>query len=268
LAQGGSVTFTQNLYYGPKDADDLAAAGHYLERSLDYGWFSFLAKPLIWLLRLFYDLVGNYGVAIILVTIIIKVALWPLTAKSYKSMKEMQKLQPKIAKLKEKYKDDNKAFQQEMMQLYRAYKVSPMGGCLPMLLQIPFFIAFYRVLDYTLELRGAPFMLWITDLSVPDRLFYFSFKLPLLDEPTGIPVLTLLMGATMIWQQKMTPSMGDPTQAKIMMFMPLIFIFILLNMPSGLVLYWLVNNILSIFQQKLINRPATPASTASSPAKT
>jgi YidC/Oxa1 family membrane protein insertase len=146
-----------------------------------------------------------------------------------------------------------------MMQLYRTYKVSPLGGCLPMLLQIPFFIAFYRVLDYALELRGAPFCLWITDLSVPDRLFYFAFKLPLLDAPTGIPVLTLLMGATMIWQQKMAPSMGDPTQAKIMMLMPLVFIFILLNMPSGLVLYWLVNNVLSIFQQKLINRPAKPA---------
>jgi YidC/Oxa1 family membrane protein insertase len=164
-----------------------------------------------------------------------------------------------MAKLKERHKDDNKAYQQAVIELYRTYKVSPLGGCLPMLLQIPFFIAFYRVLDYALELRGAPFALWITDLSVPDRLFYFSFKLPLLDQPTGIPVLTLLMGFTMIWQQKMTPSMGDPAHAKIMMLMPLIFIFILLNMPSGLVLYWLVNNILSIFQQKLINRPAKPA---------
>jgi YidC/Oxa1 family membrane protein insertase len=260
LPPGASGSFTQNFYYGPKDSDQLAEAGHYLDRSLDYGWFSVLATPLIWLLRLFYSLVGNYGVAIILVTIIIKIALWPLTAKSYRSMKEMQKLQPKMAKLREKHKDNNKALQEEMMQLYKTYKVSPVGGCLPMLLQIPFFIAFYRVLDYALELRGAPFMLWITDLSVPDRLFYFSFKLPLLDEPTGIPVLTLLMGATMIWQQKMTPAMGDPMQAKIMMFMPIFFIFILLNMPSGLVLYWLVNNILSIYQQKLINRPPKPAS--------
>jgi YidC/Oxa1 family membrane protein insertase len=267
LPPNGSATYTQNIYYGPKKAQDLAEAGYHLNLSLDYGWFTILATPLIWLLRLFYSLVGNYGVAIILVTIIIKIALWPLTAKSYRSMKEMQKLQPKMAKLREKHKGDNKAMQEEMMQLYRTYKVSPLGGCLPMLLQIPFFIAFYRVLDYALELRGAPFALWITDLSVPDRLFYFSFKLPLLDEPTGIPVLTLLMGATMIWQQKMTPTMGDPMQAKIMMFMPLFFIFILLNMPSGLVLYWLVNNILSIYQQKLINRPAKAVSPSGSGAK-
>ncbi|MDR0548045.1 MAG: membrane protein insertase YidC [Deltaproteobacteria bacterium] len=266
LPKGGSVVYTQNLYFGPKEATSLATAGHNLGASLDYGWFSLLAKPLIWLLRLFYDLVGNYGVAIILVTIIIKIALWPLTAKGYQSMKKMQAIQPQIAKLKVKYKDDNKAFQEEMMRVYKVYGVSPLGGCLPMILQIPFFIAFYRVLDYALELRGAPFALWITDLSVPDRLFYFDVKLPLLEAPTGIPVLTLLMGVTMIWQQRMTPSMGDPTQAKIMAFMPLIFIFILINMPSGLVLYWLVNNILSIFQQKLINKSAK--STAPVKAKT
>jgi YidC/Oxa1 family membrane protein insertase len=258
LPPGGTVSFTQNFFSGPKDSRDLTAAGYYLDRSLDYGWFTVLAKPLIWLLRLFYQLVGNYGVAIILVTVIIKIALWPLTAKSYKSMKQMQKLQPLMTKIREKYKDDREGMQRELMQLYKTYKVSPVGGCLPMLLQIPFFIAFYRVLDYALELRGAPFMLWINDLSAPDRLFHFAFKLPLLDEPTGIPVLTLLMGATMIWQQKMTPSMGDPMQAKMMMLMPIIFIVVLLNMPSGLVLYWLVNNILSIFQQKLINRPAQP----------
>jgi YidC/Oxa1 family membrane protein insertase len=262
LPPGGAVSFTQNYYSGPKDSGDLKAAGHYLDFSLDYGWFTVLAKPLIWLLRNFYSLVGNYGIAIILVTIIIKIALWPLTAKSYKSMKEMQKLQPLMTKIREKYKDNRQLMQKEIMELYRAYHVSPLGGCLPMLLQIPFFIAFYRVLDYALELRGAPFMLWIHDLSVPDRLFYFAFKLPLLDEPTGIPVLTLLMGATMIWQQKMAPSMGDPMQAKMMMLMPIVFIVVLLNMPSGLVLYWLVNNILSIFQQKLINRQAKPTSKA------
>ncbi|MDR1395896.1 MAG: membrane protein insertase YidC [Deltaproteobacteria bacterium] len=258
LPPGTSAVYAESFYSGPKNSADLQAAGFSLDRSLDYGWFTFLAIPLIWLLRLFYQLCGNYGLAIILVTIIIKAALWPLTAKSYKSMKEMQKIQPLMAKIREKYKDDRETMQKETIQLYKTYKVSPLGGCLPMLLQIPFFIAFYRVLDYALELRGAPFMLWITDLSAPDRLFYFAVKLPLLDAPTGIPVLTILMGATMIWQQKMTPSMGDPMQAKIMMLMPLVFIFILLNMPSGLVLYWLVNNILSIFQQKLINRPAKP----------
>jgi YidC/Oxa1 family membrane protein insertase len=250
-----------DFYYGPKDSSDLTSVGRNLEKSVDLGWFTVLANPLTFLLKMFYGLVGNYGVAIIIVTILIKIALWPLTAKSYKSMKEMQKLQPRIMKLREKYKDDRENLNKEMMQLYKTYKVSPVGGCLPMVLQIPFFIAFYRVLDYSLELRGAPFFLWINDLSAPDRLFHFSFSLPLLDPPTGIPVLTLLMGVSMLWQQKMAPTMGDPMQAKIMMLMPIFFIFILLNMPSGLVLYWLVNNILSIFQQKLINRPTPPVKT-------
>jgi YidC/Oxa1 family membrane protein insertase len=253
----GSVSdFDFSIYYGPKETLVLEAAGHSLSRSVDLGWFGFLAKPLAYLLRLFYGLVGNYGLAIIIVTILIKIALAPLTAKSYKSMKQMQKLQPRMQTLREKYKDDRESLNKEMMGLYRTYKVNPLGGCLPMLLQLPFFIAFYRVLDYALELRGAPFILWIKDLSAPDRLFDFGVTIPFLDPPTGIPVMTLLMAASMIWQQKMTPTMGDPTQAKIMMLMPLFFSIILLNMPAGLVLYWLVNNILSIVQQKFINRPA------------
>jgi YidC/Oxa1 family membrane protein insertase len=258
LYSGTTSRFRFDVYFGPKAEEALAEAGSDLTRSVDLGWFSFLSRPLGWLLKMFYGLVGNYGVAIIIVTVIIKIVLWPLTAKSYKSMKEMQKLQPRIQKLREKHKGDREAMNREMMELYRTFKVSPLSGCLPMLLQIPFFIAFYRLLDYTLELRGAPFVLWIKDLSAPDRLFHFDISLPLLNQPTGIPVLTLIMGATMIWQQKMTPQMGDPMQAKIMMFMPVIFIVALLNMPAGLVLYWLVNNILSIAQQKLINRPAKP----------
>jgi YidC/Oxa1 family membrane protein insertase len=262
LPAGGEVRYEFPVFYGPKETELLRAEGHGLYRSVDLGWFDFLGKPLGWLLRFFYGFVGNYGVAIILVTILIKICLWPLTAKSYKSMKGMQKLQPQIKRLREKYKDDPQAMNKEMMHLYKMYKVNPLGGCLPMALQIPFFIAFYRVLDYALELRGAPFILWIHDLSAPDRLFHFNFSVPLLSPPTGIPVLTLLMGASMIWQQKMTPSMGDPLQAKMMMLLPLVFIVFLLNMPAGLVLYWLVNNILSIFQQKLINRPdKTPSET-------
>ena len=252
--------FSYDFYYGPKSNDDLKAAGHNLSKSVDLGWFSFLATPLAWLLRQIYSVVGNYGLAIILVTMIIKICLWPLTAKSYRSMKEMQKLQPKVAKLREKYGDNKEAMNREIMQLYKTFKVNPLGGCLPMLLQIPFFIAFYRVLDSLLELRGAPFVLWIQDLAAPDRLGSFGFTIPLFEPPTGIPVLTLLMGASMILQQKMTPNtMGDPMQAKMMMMMPVIFTFILINMPAGLVLYWLVNNILSIGQQLLINRPE-PAS--------
>jgi YidC/Oxa1 family membrane protein insertase len=255
LNPGETATYDFSVYYGPKQTESLEQAGHNLDRSIDLGWFGFLAKPLAWLLRMFYGLVGNYGVAIIIVTILIKIALAPLTAKSYKSMKQMQKLQPRMATLREKYKDDRENLNKEMMQLYKTYKVNPLGGCLPMLLQIPFFIAFYRVLDYALELRGAPFMLWIQDLSAPDRLFDFGVSSPFLDPPTGIPVMTIIMAASMIWQQKMTPTMGDPMQAKIMMLMPLFFSVILLNMPAGLVLYWLVNNILSIIQQKFINRP-------------
>ncbi|MDR2612484.1 MAG: membrane protein insertase YidC [Deltaproteobacteria bacterium] len=251
-AGGSSLRF--DFFYGPKDTETLRREGHALSRSVDLGWFSFIAHPLGYLLRLIYRFVGNYGVAIILVTVLIKMALWPLTAKSYRSMKKMQKISGPIQKLREKYKGDPASMNKEMMALYRLHGVNPLGGCLPMLLQIPFFFAFYRVLDYALELRGAPFMLWIRDLSAPDRLFSFDVSVPFLAPPVGIPVLTLLMGASMIWQQRMTPAMGDPMQAKMMMLLPLFFIVFLLNMPSGLVLYWLVNNVLSIAQQKLINR--------------
>jgi YidC/Oxa1 family membrane protein insertase len=262
LEPGGQALYDFDVYYGPKQTADLAAAGHELGRSIDLGWFWFLAKPMAWLLRTFFSIVGNYGVAIIIVTILIKIALWPLTAKSYKSMRQMQKIQPLLTALRQRHKDDRETMNKEMMQLYKTYKINPMGGCLPMLLQIPFFIAFYRVLDYALELRGAPFMLWISDLSAPDRLGDLGFKVPFLEQPTGLPVLTIIMTVSMIWQQKMTPTMGDPMQAKMMMLMPIVFAVILINMPAGLVLYWLVNNILSIFQQKLVNRPA-PSKAAS-----
>lgn len=254
LAAGQRSSYDFHFYYGPKSDEALKAAGHHLDKSVDLGWFSFLAVPLAALLRWIYSWVGNYGVAIIIVTILIKLAMWPLTAKSYQSMKQMQKLQPKVMKLREKYSNDKETMQREIMQLYKTFKVNPLGGCLPMLLQIPFFIAFYRVLYSMLELRGAPFMLWIQDLAAPDRLFSFNFTIPFFEPPTGIPVLTLLMGASMIFQQKMTPNtMGDPLQAKMMMLMPIVFTFILINMPAGLVLYWLVNNILSIAQQLHIN---------------
>ncbi|MDR1080229.1 MAG: membrane protein insertase YidC [Deltaproteobacteria bacterium] len=254
LAAGGAASHRFDVFFGPKETELLRNEGHSLSRSVDLGWFSFLAHPLGFLLRFFYGFVGNYGVAIIIVTVLIKIALWPLTAKSYKSMKKMQKVSEPVKKLRERFKDNPEVMNKEMMALYRAHGVNPLGGCLPMLLQIPFFFAFYRVLDYALELRGAPFMLWIRDLSAPDRLFSFDVSIPFLAPPAGIPVLTLLMGGTMLWQQRMTPAMGDPMQAKVMMLLPLFFIVFLLNMPSGLVLYWLVNNILSIFQQKLINR--------------
>ena len=246
----GDLSFDYKIYFGPKKLQILQAAGAELDKAVNYGWLDVIAKPMLWLLNFFHRYSGNYGFAIILVTILIKLVFWPITQKGMKSMKNMQKLQPKIAKLREKYKDDPSKMNQEMMALYKTYKVNPVGGCLPMLIQIPFFFALYKVLMASIELRHAPFMLWINDLSAPDRL-WIGWDIPYLH---GIPVLTLLMGASMYLQQKMTPTTADPTQARIMQFLPVIFTFMFINFASGLVLYWFVNNLLSILQQQLINR--------------
>jgi YidC/Oxa1 family membrane protein insertase len=243
-------TFKLRLYLGPKELDYLKEAEHNLVDAVDYGWFSFLAKPALYVLKWVYKYVHNYGVAIILLTIFIKILFWPLTQKSFKSMQAMKKIQPKIAQVREKYKDDREKLNQELMGLYKTYKVNPMGGCLPMVLQIPVFIALYRMLNTAVELRHEPFMLWINDLTAPDRL-HIGIDIPYLG---GIPVLTLLMGISMFAQQKMTPSSGDPRQEQIMLLMPVIFTVFFINFPAGLVLYWLVNNILSIVQQYWINR--------------
>ena len=250
LAPGEGKTFGYKAYFGPKKLSVLKSTGYELSKAVNFGWFDVLAKPVLFLLNYFYSIIGNYGIAIIIVTCLIKAVFWPITQKGMKSMKNMQKLQPKVAKLKEKYKDDPAKMNQEMMAMYKTYKVNPIGGCLPMLIQIPFFFALYRVLMAAIELRHAPFMLWINDLSAPDRLMV-GFDIPMLH---GIPVLTLLMGASMYLQQKMTPTTADPTQAKIMQFLPVVFTFMFINFASGLVLYWFVNNLLSILQQQLINR--------------
>ncbi len=248
------ATYRYALYLGPRDLGVLKRFGYGLDRAVNFGWTDIIAKPLLYVLRFFDQYIRNYGLSIIILTILVKILFWPLTHKSYKSMKEMQKLQPRMAKIREKYKNDKQKMNQEMMALYKTYKVNPMGGCLPMVIQIPVFFALYRVLGSSIELRHAPFMLWINDLSAPDRLFRFSFQVPFMHPPYGIPVLTLLMGASMFIQQKMTPSPGDPSQAKIMMFLPIIFTFMFINFPSGLVLYWLVNNLLSIGQQYRIHK--------------
>ncbi|HIJ90271.1 MAG: membrane protein insertase YidC [Desulfobulbaceae bacterium] len=253
IQPGQRQQYSYSVYFGPKTMGALKSAGHELERSINFGWFDVMAKPTLYLLNFLHGYVGNYGLAIILVTVLIKLLFWPVSQKGMKSMKTMQKLQPKMAKLREKFKDDKQLQQQEMIKLYQTYKVNPVGGCLPMVIQIPVFFALYKVLLQTIELRHAPFFLWITDLSAPDRLS-IGFNLPFVG---GIPVLTLLMGATMFLQQKMTPSTGDPTQQKVMMFMPVIFTFMFLNFASGLVLYWFVNNLLSIGQQYLVNRHET-----------
>jgi len=257
IAPGNQFTTRSTFYLGPRDVDILKVIGRKLDLAIDFGWTDIIAKPLLYLLRFFNQYTGNYGIAIILLTILIKILFWPLTHKSYKSMKEMQKIQPLMAKIREKYKDNKEMMNKEMMSLYKTYKVNPMGGCLPMVIQIPVFFALFRILGNSIELRHAPFFLWINDLSAPDRLFHLPFTVPLMTPPSGIPVLTLLMGASMFIQQKMTPTPGDPTQAKIMLLMPVIFTFMFINFPSGLVLYWLVNNVLSIGQQyRIIKRSA------------
>ena len=242
-------TLSADLYIGPKSLEELKKLNDGLDRAIDFGWFDFIAKPCLWFMNFLYGIIPNYGVAIIILTIITRLIFWPLAAKSYKSMGEMRKIQPLMQEIREKHKNDKTKMNQEMMALYRTYKINPMGGCLPMLIQLPVFFALYRMLYQAIELRHAPFIWWIDDLSAPDRLFQFGFAIPFMDPPYGIPVLTLVMGATMFLQQKMTPSPGDPTQAKMMMLMPIVFTFIFINFSSGLVLYWMVSNILSIAQQ-------------------
>ncbi|MDD5204486.1 MAG: membrane protein insertase YidC [Desulfobacterales bacterium] len=257
LEPGDQAAAGYTFYFGPRELSILKELNVNLDAAIDFGWTDVIAKPLLYALRFFQQYVGNYGIAIILLTVLIKILFWPLTHKSYKSMKEMQKIQPLMAKLREKYKGNREQMNKEMMALYRTYKVNPMGGCLPMVIQIPVFFALFRILGSAIELRHAPFLWWINDLSAPDRLFSFPFEIPFMTPPYGIPVLTLFMGASMFIQQKMTPTPGDATQAKIMMLMPIIFTVMFINFPSGLVLYWLVNNVLSIGQQyRILKKPA------------
>ena len=258
LQPGAEKEYKYLVFYGPKKQTMLKDLGYNLDKAINFGWFDIIAKPTLWLLNWFYSFCHNYGVAIILVTILFKAIFWPISQKGMKSMKNMQKLQPKMVKIKEKYKNDPAKMNQEVMNLYKTYKVNPLGGCLPMMLQIPVFFALYKVLLMGIELRHAPFMLWINDLSAPDRL-WIGFDIPYLG---GLPILTLLMGASMFYQQKLTPTSADPTQAKIMMFLPVIFTFMFLNFASGLVLYWFVNNLLSILQQMLINRESKKTAAA------
>jgi YidC/Oxa1 family membrane protein insertase len=247
LAPGQAAQFSYLLYFGPKNLDDLKPLG--LDRAVNFGWFDFVGKPFLTFLNWLNSYTHNYGWTIVIFTILLRIVFWYPNHKSYKSMKDMQKLQPKVAKIREKYKDDKEAMNKELMGLYRTFKVNPMAGCLPMVLQLPVFIALYNVLGYAIELRHAPFIptlpftniVWLADLSAKD---------PLLITP-------LIMGATMFIQQKMTPSAGDPTQAKMMMFLPLIFTFMFLNFASGLVIYWLMNNVLSIAQQHYTNKYLT-----------
>jgi YidC/Oxa1 family membrane protein insertase len=254
LQPGVQQQFSYKLYLGPKEVNILKAADPKLAKAVNFGWFDVIAQPLLVCLKFFYRYLHNYGAAIILLTLLIKLLFWPLTHKSYVSMKAMKKLQPKMQKIREKYKDDKEKMNQEVMQMYRTHKVNPIGGCLPMVLQIPVFFALYRLLYSSIAIRHAPFLWWINDLSAPDR-FPVGVQIPYLGD--GLPILTVLMGVSMFVQQKMSPTGGDPKMEKMMMMMPVVFTVFFVNFPSGLVLYWLVNNILSVGQQYYINKKAT-----------
>lgn len=238
VGPGDTMQFASRIFSGPKIQNQLSDIAPGLELVTDYGIFSVIAKPLFWLLDKFFLLSGNWAVAIILLTILIKLVFYKLSETSYKSMARMRKLQPSIMAMRDRYKDDRQQMQKAMMEFYRREKINPLGGCLPILVQIPVFIALYWVLLESVELRQAPFALWIQDLSVRDPYF----------------VLPLLMGGTMLIQMKLNPTPPDPIQARVMMLMPIIFTAFFAFFPAGLVLYWLVNNVLSIAQQWVINR--------------
>ena len=224
---------------------------------IDWGWFYFLTKPMFRALQFFYDLVGNYGVSILIVTVLIKAVFFPLASRSYETMAKMKKLQPRMLQIREQYKDDRQAQQQELMKIYREEKLNPLAGCLPILLQIPVFFALYKVLFVTIDMRHQPFFGWITDLSAPDPTSLFNlFGLIPWDPPSFLMlgVWPVLMGVTMFIQMQMNPPPPDPIQARMFQILPIFFTFILAGFPAGLVIYWAWNNFLSILQQGLIMR--------------
>lgn len=249
VAPGDAASTATRLYVGPKDQDDLATIAEHLELTVDYGWLWWAAQPLFKLLQFMHGVVGNWGWAIVLMTLTVKMILYPLTASSYRSMAKMRKFAPKMTQLREQFGDDRQRLGQEMMKMYKKEKLNPMGGCLPILVQMPIFIALYWVLMEAVELRQSPFIFWIEDLSIKDPYF----------------VLPLLMGASMFVQMQMQqqPSM-DPMQARMMKFMPLIFTFMFLWFPAGLTLYWFVNNVTTIVQQYIVNRQFEKADKAKS----
>ena len=238
IAPGAQGTFHSTLYAGPKIQDNLSEVAENLELTVDFGFLTIIAQPLFWLLKTIHGFVGNWGWAIVLTVLVIKALLYKLSEAAYKSMARMKKLQPKMAQLKERHGDDRAAMGQATMELYKKEKVNPLGGCLPMLVQMPIFIGLYWALLESVELRQAPWILWIEDLSIRDPYF----------------ILPVLMAAAMFFQQKLNPAPVDPIQAKVMQFLPLIFGVFFALFPAGLVLYWVVNNILSIAQQWYITR--------------
>ena len=262
VAPGASAEVTDRLFAGAKEVELLDEYGEaygipLFDRAVDFGWFYFLTKPFFYILHTLYQMVGNYGVAILILTLLVKIVFFPLANKSYRAMSKMKKLQPEMMRLREQYGDDRARMNQELMGLYKKQKVNPMAGCLPILIQIPVFFALYKVLFVSIEMRHAPFFGWIHDLSAPDPTSVFNlFGLIPFDPPAFlmIGIWPLLMGATMLMQTKLNPQPADPIQAKVMMFLPLMFIFLFATFPAGLVIYWTWNNVLSIGQQWAIMR--------------
>jgi YidC/Oxa1 family membrane protein insertase len=238
ISPGQSKEFSVNIFSGPQLKDDLISAAKGLEYVVDYGWLTFIASPLFSVMSGIHSMVGNWGIAIILLTLLIKLLFYPLSASSYRSMAQMRELAPRLQSMKEKFGEDKQKMQQAMMELYRTEKINPLGGCLPILIQIPVFIALYWVLLGAVELRQAPFFGWIEDLSIKDPYY----------------VLPILMAASMFLQTKLNPKPTDPMQARLMIMMPIIFSVFFFFFPAGLVLYWLANNILSIAQQWYVNK--------------
>lgn len=238
VSPGQTVTTGMQLYAGPELADQLKALAPHLDLTIDYGWLWFISDIIFWAMQHIFNVVGNWGWSIVLVTILIKLLFYPLSATSYRSMARMRKIQPKLQSLKDRYGDDRQKLAQATMELYRQEKANPMSGCLPILVQIPVFIALYWVLVESVQLRQAPFIFWIHDLAARDPYF----------------ILPIINGLLMFVQQKLNPPPPDPTQAKIMTFLPVIFTFIFMNFPAGLVLYWVVNSLVSILQQWFIMR--------------
>lgn len=262
IEPGNSMTTTARFFAGAKslqlldDYENINNIPHF-DLAIDFGWFYFITKPLFFAIKWLYDLFGNFGLAIIALTVLVRLSFFPLASQSFKSMARMRELQPEMERIKKLYADDKAKLQQVTMELYKKNKINPVSGCVPMLIQIPVFFALYKVLFVTIEMRHAPFFGWLQDLSAPDPTSIFNlFGLIPWDPPSmlQIGVLPILMGVSMFFQQKLNPQPQDPIQAKVFQFLPLIFTYMLAHFPAGLVLYWICSNIFSIFQQVMVKR--------------